>query len=83
MEVWPTGAALGADVRGVDLADLDAVMLDAIRAALALHLVLRFRGTDLGDADYLAFARRLGEVVPPEPHTRPPRWPRPRSPRSA
>jgi taurine dioxygenase len=68
--IRPTGAALGADVEGVDLARLDAPTLDAVRWALAEHLVLRFRGTDLADADYLAFARRLGEVVPPEDHTR-------------
>jgi len=70
IEIRPTGAALGADVEGVDFANLDEATLDAIRWGLAQHLVLRFRGTDLSDADYLAFARRLGEVVPPEDHTR-------------
>ena len=70
IEVRPTGAALGADVRGVDFGDLDEPTLDQIRAALGLHLVLRFRGTELSDADYMALGRRLGEIVPPEAHTR-------------
>ncbi|MEM7026163.1 MAG: TauD/TfdA family dioxygenase [Pseudomonadota bacterium] len=70
IDIQPTGAALGADVKGVDFADLDEPTVEAIRTALREHLVLRFRGTDLSDADYLALGRRLGEVVPPEPHTR-------------
>ena len=68
--IRPTGAALGADVEGVDFTSLDEPTLERIREALAEHLVLRFRGTDLSDADYVAFARRLGEVVAPEDHTR-------------
>ena len=68
--IRPTGAALGADVRGVDLGDLHEQDLDQIRVALGEHLVLRFRGTELADADYMALGRRLGEIVPPEAHTR-------------
>jgi taurine dioxygenase len=70
IEIRPTGAALGADVRGVDFGDLDEQDLGQIRAALGLHLVLRFRGTELSDAHYMALGRRLGEIVPPEAHTR-------------
>jgi len=70
IEIRPTRAALGADVGGVDLGDLDEQGLHQIRAALGLHLVLRFRGTELADADYMALGRRLGEIVPPEAHTR-------------
>jgi taurine dioxygenase len=70
IEVEPTGRALGADVQGVDFNDLDEATLGRIRAALGQHLVLRFRGTDLSDAAYVGLARRLGEVVPPEAHTR-------------
>jgi taurine dioxygenase len=70
IEIRPTGAALAADVRGVDFANLGEGALDRIREALGLHLVLRFRGTELADADYMALGRRLGEIVPPESHTR-------------
>jgi taurine dioxygenase len=70
IEIRPTGAALGADVRGVDFGDLDEPTLDRIREALGEHLVLRFRDTELSDADYMALGRRLGEIVPPEAHTR-------------
>jgi taurine dioxygenase len=70
IEVRVIGAALGADVRGVDFGDLDEPTLGQIREALGLHLVLRFRGTELSDADYMALGRRLGEIVPPEAHTR-------------
>jgi taurine dioxygenase len=70
IEVQPTGAALGADVQGVDFGDLDEPALERIRSALDEHLVLRFRGAGLSDADYMALGRRLGEIVPPEAHTR-------------
>ena len=70
IEIRPTGAALGADVQGVDFANLDEATFAAIRKALREHLVLRFRGTALSDADYMALGRRLGEIVPPETHTR-------------
>jgi taurine dioxygenase len=70
IEIRPTGTALGADARGVDFGDLDEWTLDRIRTALGEHLVLRFRGIELSDADYMALGRQLGEIVPPEAHTR-------------
>jgi taurine dioxygenase len=45
-------------------------MLKQVRAALSQHLVLRFRGTRLDDAAYVAFGRTFGEIEPPDPHTR-------------
>jgi taurine dioxygenase len=61
--VEPTGAALGADVGGVDLArPLDAATFAAIEAAWHQHLVLRFRGQRLDDPALLAFARGFGEL---------------------
>jgi taurine dioxygenase len=70
IEIRPTGAALGADVLGADLATARADALDRIRAALRDHLVLRFRDTALDDADYVAFGRTFGEIEPPDAHTR-------------
>lgn len=61
--VIPTGAALGADVVGVDLMQrLDEATFKAVEAAWHEHLVLRFRGQRLDDPGLLAFARRFGEL---------------------
>ncbi len=59
--VIPTGAALGADIAGVDLSrPLDEATFKAIEAAWHQHLVLRFRGQNLDDPGLLAIARRFG-----------------------
>ena len=63
IEVKPTGAALGADIEGVDLArelSLDAV--NAIKQAWADHLVLRFRGQRLDDDQLMRFSAHFGEL---------------------
>ena len=51
IEIRPTGAALGADVAGAALSDPSDATREQIRAALRDHLVLRFRGTELDDAE--------------------------------
>ena len=54
--VCPSGAALGADIEGVDLsADLEAETVHAIEAAWSDHLVLRFRGQSLSDDELMRF----------------------------
>jgi taurine dioxygenase len=58
--VVPTGAALGAEVRGVDLRDLDDAAFAAIHRAWIDHQVLLFRGQRLNDSDLIAFSRRFG-----------------------
>ena len=61
--VQPTGAALGADIDGIDLAGaLTPESVAAIKAAWGEHLVLRFRGQRLGDEDLLRFSRQFGEL---------------------
>lgn len=61
--VVPTGAALGADIVGVDLSKpLHDDTFKAIEAAWHQHLILRFRGQSLDDPGLLAFARRFGEL---------------------
>jgi taurine dioxygenase len=61
--VIPTGAALAADVSGVDLSrPLAAGEFEAIETAWHRHLVLRFRNQRLDDTALLAFARRFGEL---------------------
>lgn len=62
-EVLPTGAALGADVRGIDLSsDLDAAGFRKMYKAWNDHLVLRFRDQWLDDAALVTFSRRFGEL---------------------
>jgi taurine dioxygenase len=63
IEVRPTGAALGADVRGVDLSrELEAVVFRQIYKAWNDYLVLRFRDQQLDDGSLVAFSRRFGEL---------------------
>ncbi|MCH7981447.1 MAG: TauD/TfdA family dioxygenase, partial [Proteobacteria bacterium] len=62
-EIIPTGHALGAEIRGVDLAgDLDDASIGSIRAAWREHLVLLFRGQTLEARALAALARRFGEL---------------------
>ena len=61
--VIPSGAALGADVVGVDLSQpLPDDVFRQIRAAWNQHLVLRFRAQELDDPQLLQFARAFGEL---------------------
>jgi len=61
--VRPTGAALAADIEGVDLAGaLAPETAAAIKEAWGDHLVLRFRGQRLSDDDMLRFSRQFGEL---------------------
>ena len=57
-----TGSALGAEVIGVDLRDVDDHTFRAIHKAWLDHLVLLFRGQNLSDDQLIAFSRRLGEL---------------------
>lgn len=61
-EVVPTGAALGAEIRGLDVRDLDADALAALRAAWLKHKVLLFRDQSLTDDDLVAFAQSFGPL---------------------
>jgi taurine dioxygenase len=63
MWIQPTGAALAADVHGVDLSQ---PMSDAtfrhIADAWAEHLVLRFSGQKIDDPTLMKFSARFGEL---------------------
>lgn len=64
MEVRRVAGALGAEIRGVDLArGLDGTLAAAIRRALLEHLVLFFRGQDLTPSQFMAVAQRFGTPV--------------------
>src|SRR2546429_6027602 len=62
IEVIPTGRALGAEVRGVDLRDLDAPAFARVMQAWHDYSVLLFRDQTLRDQDLIAFSRRLGDL---------------------
>jgi len=62
VEVLPTGAALGAEIRGVDLRTIDDAAFGAVHQAWLDHSVLLFRGQSLEDADLIRFSRRFGNL---------------------
>ncbi|MFN8026035.1 MAG: TauD/TfdA family dioxygenase [Acidimicrobiia bacterium] len=57
-------AGFGIELRGGDARDLTAAELAPL---VEEHLVVVFRGQDLGPADQVALARRLGEPTPAHP----------------
>jgi taurine dioxygenase len=61
-EISPTGAALAAEIRGIDLRHIDDGVFAAIHRAWLEHLVLLFRGQQLGDGELIAFSRRFGAL---------------------
>jgi taurine dioxygenase len=64
IEVQPVAGALGAEIRGVNLAGaLDDAVIAEMRRALLEHLVIFFRDQKLTPHEQLAFARRFGEPM--------------------
>ena len=62
-ETRPLAAALGAEIRGVDLSDpLSAATVAAIRQAWLDHQILVFRGQHLTDAQLTAFSSHFGDL---------------------
>ncbi len=63
MVVVPTGAALGADIGGLDLSGpIDDATFRAVYKAWNDHLVLRFRSQSLDDDQLVVFSRRFGDL---------------------
>ena len=62
IEIIPTGAALGAEVNGVDLRDIDDAAFAAIHRAWIDHQVVLFRDQHLDDTALIAFSRRFGDL---------------------
>jgi taurine dioxygenase len=68
MEIKPTGAALGAEIHGIDLSkDVDEATFHKIVAAFHEHEVVFFRDQLLTPEQHVAFSRRFGEL---EKHVR-------------
>src|SRR3954462_15171250 len=62
LRVVPTEKPVGADIEGVDLANLTDAQFQAIHDAWMKHNVLRFRGQNLSKEDLQAFSARFGEL---------------------
>jgi len=65
-ELRPLGQALGTEILGIDLAQLDDEGFAAVQRAFAQHPVLVFREQSLGAAELAAFGARFGK---PRPHS--------------
>jgi len=63
LEIKKIAGALGAEIHGVDLATVSAGIASEIRAVLLDHLVVFFRDQHLTLAQFLAFARTMGNPV--------------------
>jgi taurine dioxygenase len=62
IEALPSGAALAAEVRGIDLSHVTDGEFAAIHRLWLEHLVLLFRGQKLDDEQLIGFSRRFGEL---------------------
>jgi taurine dioxygenase len=71
IEVRPQAGALGAEISGADLAELDDATFAEIRAAWLAHQVLFFRDQDLTPEQHKALGRRFGPLqIHPFLHSR-------------
>jgi taurine dioxygenase len=65
ISVLPSGKACGAEVRGIDLLNLDNASVGALEQALYDHLVVVIRRQPLTDPQLIALGKQLGELEPP------------------
>jgi alpha-ketoglutarate-dependent taurine dioxygenase len=69
VDVRPIAGQIGAEIKGIDLAQtLDEATVASIRAALLRHRVLFFRGQAIDHAQQITFARNFGELTYAHPH---------------
>lgn len=62
-EIAPAPAALGAEIRGIDLRQLDDATFETLHRAWLDHVLLFFRGQSLAAADLVNLVRRFGVPV--------------------
>jgi len=65
IRVIPSGKALGAEVRGIDLRRLSDDSFRALEQALFAHQVVVVRQQPLSDPELIALGKRFGELEPP------------------
>jgi taurine dioxygenase len=64
LEIVPTGAALGAEIRGLDLAQpMDEATFAAVERAYDDHGVIFFRDQRITPEQHVGFTRRFGEIA--------------------
>ncbi|HUG74023.1 MAG TPA: TauD/TfdA family dioxygenase [Steroidobacteraceae bacterium] len=63
IEVLPLAAAMGAEIRGVDVAATSDAQFAEIEQALFRHKMVFLRGQRIGHAAHHAFSRRFGEFA--------------------
>ncbi|MGH8699941.1 MAG: TauD/TfdA dioxygenase family protein [Burkholderiales bacterium] len=63
LQVVPADAALGAEVRAIDLNQLDDATFEALHEAWLHHVLLVFRGQSLTAEDLVVLVRRFGTPV--------------------
>mgnify|MGYP001200290519 CR=1 FL=1 len=68
LTIVPASKVLGAEIKGVDLNNVDDATYRRIRNAWIDNLVLLFRKQNIGDAELVAFSRLFGELdmAPPQ-----------------
>ncbi len=65
LQVLPTGGALGAEIRGVDLSQpLSQEVVVQVRQTLLDHCVIFFRGQQISEEDQVRFTAYFGRPVP-------------------
>ena len=62
IEVKPIAGALGAEISGVDLRDVDDETFGEINDAWLEHQVVFFRGQDITPQQQIAFSKRFGDI---------------------
>lgn len=65
VQIVPTGGALGAEVRGIDLREpLSTELAERLRTAFFEHCVLFFRNQQISEEDQVRFTRHFGNPIP-------------------
>lgn len=62
IDVIPTGPAVGAEIKGAELRDINDETFNQVMQAWHQHSVLLFRNQKLSDLELISFSRRLGAL---------------------
>ena len=62
IEILPLSGTIGVEIKGVNLAKLEAKDLETIRQSLFDHAVICIRDQDLSPSQQINFAKQWGEI---------------------